>query len=167
MWPNFLVLFGCAFIPFTVAVIWFHPKVFGGEKWKILANLTDEQNNKPIMPLQLALSILLNFFVSFGIFSVTVHATHVLAITGPNPEALQTGSGLAFMQEYGGNFQTLQHGIGHGLIFGLLCFVIPILGYAVIFERKSFKYLLVNAGFWGISLTIMAMIISKWGGVPV
>lgn len=29
------------------------------------------------------------------------------------------------------------------------------------------KYLLVNTGFWGISLVLMAYVISKWGGVPV
>lgn len=167
MWPNFLVLFGCSFIPFFVAYAWFHPKAFGGEQWKRVANLTDEQNNKVITPLQLGLSILLNFLIAFGIFNATVHATHVLAITGPDANALKSGVGLAFMEAYGNNFHTLQHGIGHGLFFGLFCFVIPILGYAVIFERKSFKYLLVNAGFWGISLTLMACIISRWGGVPV
>lgn len=167
MMPNFLVLIGCAFIPFFVAFIWFHPKVFGGETWKKVANLTDEQNQKQIKPLQLGVSILLNFLLAFGVFLITVHHTHVLALTGPDVDAFKGGSALAFMQEYGDNFRTWQHGISHGLVIGLFFFVVPILGYAVIFERKSMKYLFVNAGFWGISLVIMACIISKWGGTPV
>lgn len=48
MLPNIPVLIGCAFIPFIVAFVWFHPKVFGGETWKKVANLTEEQNNKAI-----------------------------------------------------------------------------------------------------------------------
>lgn len=167
MWPNFPVLIGCAFIPFLIAYVWFHPKVFGGETWQRIANLTDPQMSKQVNPIQLLLSIFLNFLIAVGLFALTVHATHVLALTGPDPETLKSGVGLAFMQEYGNNFQSLSHGIGHGLFFGLICFAIPILGYAAIFERKSFKYILVNAGFWGLSMTIMAMIISRWGGIPV
>ncbi len=167
MLPNIPVIIGCAFIPFFIAYMWFHPSVFGGETWKKLAGLTDAQNNKKVSALQLGVSVLLNFLLSFGVFIITVHQTHVFALTGPDKDAFKGGTALAFMQEYGDNFHTWQHGIGHGLAIGLLCFVIPILGYAVIFERKSFKYLLVNAGFWGISLLLMACVISKWGGVPV
>jgi len=165
--PNFLVLIGCAFIPFIIASVWFHPKVFGGETWKNVAGLSEAQFQKPVKPLQLGASIILNFLLAFGVFLITVHQTHVLALTGPDIEAFKGGTALAFMQEYGDNFRTWQHGISHGLFIGLLFFVIPILGYAVIFERKSMKYLFINAGFWGISLMIMACVISKWGGIPV
>lgn len=167
MQPNFLVLIGCAFIPFVLGYIWFHPNVFGGKTWQSLANLTDEQMSKEIKPWQLLVTILLNFFISVGVFICTVHQTHVFALTGPDVDAFKGGTALAFMQEYGENFHTFKHGIGHGLVICLLFFVIPILGYAVIFERKRVKYLFVNAGFWGISLTLMACTISKWGGIPV
>ena len=167
MFPNFLVLIGVAFIPLILGYIWFHPNVFGGKTWQTLANLTDEQMNSEIKPWQLLLTILLNFLIAFGVFICTVHQTHVLGITGPDVDAFKGGVALEFMQTYGDNFQTFSHGIAHGLGICLLFFVIPILGYAVIFERKRFKYLLVNAGFWGISLVLMAGIISKWGGVPV
>ena len=167
MLPNFPIIALCALIPFFIAYIWFHPRVFGGETWASLANLTKEQNDKKIKPLQLLMSVVLNLLLSMGIFIVTVHQTHVLALTGPDVAAFESGPALEFMKMYGENFHTWQHGISHGLVIGLLFFVVPILGYAVIFERKSFKYLLVNAGYWGISLTLMATIISKWGGIPV
>lgn len=167
MFPNFLVLIGCAFIPFILAYIWFHPNVFGGKVWQDVANLSDEQMSKEVKPWQLLISLFLNFLLAFGVFICTVHQTHVLGITGPDVEAFQGGVALAFMEEYGNNFRTFKHGIGHGLVICTVFFVIPILGYAVIFERKRFKYLLVNGGFWAISLTLMSCIISKWGGVPV
>ncbi len=168
MTPNFLVLGACAFIPFFIAYAWFHPKVFGGSTWQKVAQLTDAQNAVAIKPWQLLTSILLNFFIAFGLFIVTVHATHIVALHGGDAESLRaSASSVAFLKEYGNNYNTLSHGIGHGLVLGFVAFVLPILGYAVIFERKSFKYLLINGGFWAISLTIMACIISRWGGVLV
>lgn len=34
MLPNFLVIAACSLIPFAIAFVWIHPKVFGGDKWK-------------------------------------------------------------------------------------------------------------------------------------
>lgn len=168
MTPNILVIGACAFIPFLIAFVWYHPKVFGGATWQQVAQLTDAQNAKAIKPWQLLVSILLNFFIAFGLFVVTVHAGHIVALHGGDMESLRaSATSMAFLKEHGNNFNTLSHGITHGLILGFVAFVLPILGYAVIFERKSFKYLLINGGFWAISLTIMACVISRWGGVPV
>lgn len=168
MTPNFLVIAACAFIPFSIAFVWFHPSVFGGETWKAVAQLTDAQNAKAIRPWQLLLTIVLNFFIAFGLFVMTVHGTHILGLHGGDVEAMKnSASTMAFMAEHGSNYVTFSHGIGHGLVLGFVAFVLPILGYAVIFERKSFKYLLVNGGFWAISLTLMACIISRWGGIPI
>lgn len=168
MTPNIFVLVGCSLIPFSIAFIWFHPKVFGGTVWQKVAQLTDAQNAKVIKPWQLLLSILLNLFIAFGLFIVTVHSTHILGLHGGDIEAARnSASTMAFLKEHGSNYNHFSHGIGHGLIMGFFAFALPILGYAVIFERKSFKYLLVNGGFWAISMTIMACVISKWGGVPI
>ncbi len=168
MTPNFLVIGAAALIPFFIAYAWFHPKVFGGPTWQKVANLTDAQMANEVKPWQLLLSLLFNFFIAFGLFIVTVHSTHILGLHGGDIESLKaSATSVAFLKEHGMNYNTFTHGIGHGLILGFVTFVLPILGYAVIFERKSFKYLLVNGGFWALSMTIMACVISKWGGVPV
>ena len=162
MVPNFLVLTGCAFIPFFFAYIWFHPKVFGGDKWTAIAGLTEAQAAKEVSPIKLGVSILLNFLLAFGIYCLTVHASGVFGLVSGNEEALKTGTAAAFLAEYGQIHTTFGHGLVHSLQV-LICFVIPILGYVVIFERKSTKYFLVYGAYWLISIALMSGIISQWG----
>ena len=167
MLPNLPVLIASAFIPFLVAFIWYHPKVFGGTTWATVAGLTLEQNNTPIKPYQLGLSILLNFFIAFGIYNLGVHQSGLFGLVGGDVAALQTGTGAAFLAEYGHRHLSFGHGMIHGGIQTILCFILPILGYAVIFERKSRKYLFINLGFWILSLALMGGVISRWGGNPI
>ena len=66
------------------------------------------------------------------------------------------------MDEYGQTHLHFGHGVLHGGIAAVFT-VFPILGYATIFERKSFKYFWVNALFWFISMMLMGGIICQWG----
>ncbi len=166
MIPNILVLVASAFIPFIVAFIWFHKNLFGGENWAKIAGLTLEQNNTPVKPLKLALSILLNFFIAFELYNLVVHGSGVFGMVSANVEALKTGSAAAFLNEYGQNHLTFGHGLVHG-IFATVGFAVPFIGYATIFERKSAKYFWVNVGFWLVSLTLMGGAICQWGAVKV
>lgn len=166
MLPNLPILVAAAFIPFLVAFAWFHPKVFGGTTWAQVAGLTPAQSKAPVKPFQLGLSILLNFFVAFGLYNLAVHESGVFGMVSANTAALTTGSTAAFLEEYGGRHLSVGHGMIHGGIQTVLCFVLPILGYAVIFERKSRKYLFINLGFWMISLALMGGVICRWGAVP-
>lgn len=167
MLPNFLVLLGAAFIPFLVAYAWYHPKVFGGDTWASVANLTPAQKDTPIKPYQLGLTILLNFFVAFGIYSLAVHQSGVFGMVGGDTAALQTGTAAAFLTEYGSNHLSLGHGMLHGGFQAVLCFVLPIVGYSTIFEHKSLKYLFIRLGFWVVSLALMGGVICEWGTVSV
>mgnify|MGYP000713535042 CR=1 FL=1 len=167
MVPNFLVLLGTAFIPFLIAYAWYHPSLFGGDNWKEIAGLTDEQHNKKVKPLKLGLSILLNFLIAFGLYNLCVHESGVFSMVNAEVEAMTTGTAKAFLDEYAGNHLSLGHGVIHGLVSGLLLFALPVLGYVTIFERKSTKYLLVNLGFWAISMALMGGVIAQWGWTAV
>ena len=162
MLPNFLVIAACAFIPFFIAYAWYHPKVFGGDTWARVAELTEEQNANPIKPLKLGLSILLNFLIAFGMYNFTVHASGVFGLMGANEDLMKIGTAGAFLKEHGQNFTTFGHGLVHGFAATLL-FIIPIEGYTTIFERKSGKYFLIKVGFWLISLMLMGGVVSAWG----
>lgn len=167
MTPNIPVLFAAAFVPLILGFVWFHPKVFGGAIWAKVAGLTEEQANRPVKIYQIALSFLLNCFMAFGIYLAVVHPSNVFGMVDANMEAMSTGTAAAFLEEYGNRHISFGHGVLHGFAPTFWMYVLPILGYAVIFERKSFKYLLINGGFWALSLMLMGGIICKWGGVPV
>ena len=49
-------------------------------------------------------------------------------------------------------------GMIHGFLSGLFL-AMPIIGVNALFERKSFKYTLVNGGYWIISFIVMGGII--------
>jgi hypothetical protein len=66
-----------------------------------------------------------------------------------------------FMQQYGGNFRTFKHGALHGVLGGVFM-VLPILAVNALYERKSWKYIFINVGFWTACLTLMGGIISAW-----
>jgi hypothetical protein len=40
---------------------------------------------------------------------------------------------------------------------------LPILATQAMFERKSLKYVLINAGYWIITLALMGGIVCQWG----
>ncbi len=166
MIPNLLVLLACSFIPFIVAFVWYHPKVFGGDTWTKVAGLTKEQGDTPVKPLKLGLSILLNFLIAFGMFNLAIHGFGVLGLVGGDMELLKTGTAAAFLAEYGHNHNTFGHGMVHGLEATLI-FVIPLVGYTTIFDRKSGKYFLINVGFWLISLMLIGGVLSQWGATLV
>ena len=66
-----------------------------------------------------------------------------------------------FMSTYGDRFRTFKHGALHGSVLGMFV-VLPILSIIAMFERKSVKYVAINAGYWIVTLAIMAGIICQW-----
>ena len=65
------------------------------------------------------------------------------------------------MAKYGNNFRTFSHGAVHGVLAGLF-FVLPVMGTNAMFERKGFKYIAINVGYWIVTLAIMSGIVCGW-----
>ena len=64
----------------------------------------------------------------------------------------------AFMADYGGAFRTFKHGALHGTMAGVLI-ALPIIGTNALFDRKSAKYIFINAGYWIVTLAVMGAIL--------
>lgn len=81
-------------------------------------------------------------------------------MVGGDP-TLGSSTYTAFMTEYGDAFRTFKHGALHGFITGVFI-ALPITAINALFEQKSWKYILINAGYWIVSLTNMGAIICGW-----
>lgn len=163
---NILVIALAALVPMVLGFIWYHPKALGAA-WQKTANVSDEQIAGSNMPLILGVSLVLSFLLSVQINFMVIHQAHIFSAVMDEPALQDPNSALSlmlkdFMAQYGNNFRTFKHGAFHGLLAGLF-FVLPVLGTNALFERKGFKYIAINVGYWATALTIMGGIICQFG----
>ncbi len=157
-----------ALIPLIIGFIWYNPKIFG-TAWMNSAGLTNEKLKGVNMPLIFGLTFILSFFIAIALHFVVIHQWGAFSAMLTNPNIMESGSDLNtsfldFMSKYGTNFRTFKHGALHGATNGLF-FIMPILAINAMFERKGFKYIAINTGYWIVSLAIMGGIISQYANV--
>ena len=165
MIPNIPILAATALIPFLFGYIWFHPKVFGGDTWYDVARLTGDDRVE-VSKLKLFSTLILNFFISFGLYNLVVHQSGVFGMLNADTSLYATEEVSAFMSEYGRSGLNFGHGAFHGFTSSVLL-IVPVLGYVTIFEKKSFKYFLVYLGFWLICAVLIGGVLAQWGTVTV
>lgn len=165
MFPNFLFIALAALVPLVIGFIWYNPKVFGNA-WMKSAGITEETMQGANMAVIFGLTYILSLLVALILFSMVIHQTHLYSILMDEPGLMEAGSPVNdllkdFMEKYGNNFRTFKHGALHGTIGGLFL-AMPVLAINALFERKGFKYIAINAGFWIVSLAIMGGIICQF-----
>jgi hypothetical protein len=65
------------------------------------------------------------------------------------------------MDLVGMGHRTFGHGMLHGVMSGIFV-ATPIIATNALFERKSFKLIAINCGYWIISMGIMGGIVCGW-----
>lgn len=155
---NFLALLLSALSTLVVGFIWYNPKVFG-TIWMRESGMTEEKMKGSNMFMIFGLSIVYAFLISIILQSLVIHQTGAIGMVG-GPMLLETAkpSFAAFMADYGDAFRTFKHGALHGFFTGLFM-ILPVIGTNALYEKRSFKYVLVTSGFWIVSLMIMGGII--------
>lgn len=156
---NFLAILAAALSTLVVGFIWYNPKVFG-TIWMRETGMTEEKAKTANMVKTFGLAILFAFMLSFILQMLVIHQFGALGMTGGDP-TLAKPSYHAFMADYGDAFRTFKHGAFHGVIAGIFI-ALPIIGTNALFEMKSWKYILINAGYWIVNFTIMGGIICAW-----
>ena len=58
-------------------------------------------------------------------------------------------------------FHTFKHGAFHGGILSLFV-ILPALGTNALYEQRSWKYILINVGYWLVSFVLMGGILNIW-----
>lgn len=166
MQMNFLVLALAALVPMIMGFIYYNPKVVGNA-WMKEAGLDEEKMKSANMALIFSLSYLFSFMLATAIYYMVIHQAHMASILMNEPGFKEkTGDVYTmyteFLAKYGHNFRTFKHGAFHGTISGLFV-ALPIVAINALFERRSFKYVLIHVGYWIITIALMGGVICQWG----
>ena len=147
-----------AFSTFLTGFIWYHPKVFG-TIWMREEGLTEEQINSG-NPLKIyGSTLLLAFLLGFCVLStLVIHQFGAFGLVNGNAE---DKAFIDLMATHGDAFRTFKHGALHGFTAGLL-FALPVIAINGLFSFKSWRLILIQGGYWIITLTIMGAIICGW-----
>ncbi len=156
---NFLAISIAALVPIIIGFLWYNPKLLG-TSWMKEAEITKEKLKASNMAIVFAFTLVLSFLIAFFLPQLTIHQIGALQLTGGDP-ALAEASYHLFIADYATAFRTFKHGALHGLLAGTFLFF-PVIAINGMFERKSWKYIFINSGYWVVCLTIMGAIICGW-----
>lgn len=158
---NFITFLAAAVVTLVTGFIWYNPKVFG-TIWMRENNFTQEDLRKGNMLKIFGFTYIFSVMISMALMSFTIHQSGALGmIGGPPMIASAKPSFHAFMADYGTAYRTFKHGALHGFMSGLF-FAFPVIGINGLFERKSWKYIFVHAGYWMLTLTIIGGIVCAY-----
>jgi hypothetical protein len=158
---NFIAPIVAAFTTLIIGFIWYHPKAFG-TLWMKENNFTEEELQKG-NPLKIfGLTFIFSIFIGVIMQMLTIHQMGALGMIGGFAKIAEAKPSFnAFMTDYETVFRTFKHGALHGFMTGLL-FAFPMIGINGLFERKSWNYIFIHAGYWIVSLTIIGGIVCAW-----
>jgi hypothetical protein len=139
---NWLALIAASILPLVTGFIWYNPKVFGSA-WMKESGMTMEKAQQMNPAKTYGLAVILAFLIAFSLW----------------PEVMLGG---APGDPHGTDaFMTFKHGAFHGALIGFLV-AMPVLATNALFEQKSFKYIVINAGYWIVTMALMGGIINAW-----
>lgn len=158
---NFLSPVVAAFTTLLVGFIWYHPNVLG-TLWVYEAGLNKDESQKGSLLKIFGLTFVFSIFIGIMMQAITIHQFGALGMIGGGTKIHEAKpSFIAFMADYGTAFRTAKHGALHGFFTGLF-FAFPMIAINGLFESRSWRYILIHAGYWIVSLTIIGAIVCAW-----
>lgn len=162
---NWIAIIVAALVPILVGAVWYNPKTVG-TAWMKAAEMTEEKMQGANMAVIFGISLVLSLMLALSLMPVVIHQMHIESLfmnapglEDPNAEISQLKASV--METMGGAYRSWGHGATHGAILALFT-ILPVMGINALFERKGFKYIAINVGYWLISLAIMGAIICGW-----
>ncbi len=143
---NWLAILVAAIVPTITGFLYYNPRVMGNTWMKSLGKTEEELRDGFNMPVAMIVGLVLSFIMAF-LLDAILEMTH---------KELNDAGELIF-----GSFHTFKHGAFHGLFYGIM-FACPILITNGLYERKSWTNLLVNCGYWILTISIMCGILDAW-----
>lgn len=132
---NFWAVLVATLSTFVVGALWYGPLF--GKAWMDLVGMTEENIKDVNMGKVYGLAFVFELIMAFNL---------AMFLTG-SPEAVE------MMSAGMGAFYGFLTG------FGWIFFAMAVNN---LFEQRSWKYTLINGGYWAVSFTIMGLIIGAW-----
>lgn len=144
---NFMALICATLVPMAMGFIYYHPAVMGNV-WMQSNGFTKESIGKGPKPALYLLALVASFMLAFFMWGWTTGAGGVDKMQVIDPID-------------GHSYETFVHGVFHGIAFSIMV-LLPILVTIKIFEMRSWKWAMVNWGYWSITVILMNGILSAW-----
>ncbi len=158
---NFPIILLAAFSSLIVGFVWYNPKVFGSI-WMRETGIVMDGSEKKGMVKMLLFNFIYSVFIAMSLHPIVIHQMGAISMVGgPMMVEKALPSYANFINDYGTAFRTFKHGALHGFFTGLF-FIFPLIGITSLYEKRSFKYVILTAGYWSVSLMIMGAIICQW-----
>lgn len=150
-----------ALFPLLFGFIWYNPKILG-KAWMDSAGLTEEKMKGANMILIFGLTYLFSFFVAISLNVLTIHQLALSSlIQGHETDPVYTKWKADSMALVGEGFRTFKHGALHGILSSIFL-ILPVIAINAMFERRGFKYILINWGFWAVCFVVMGGIVCQF-----
>jgi len=161
---NFYIFFLAALVPMIIGSVWYGPLF--GKAWMNQMGFTEESLKGTNMLKTLLICYVLSILIAFALMPMVIHQMGVYSTLAGEPGFTeQTGEAYSYFENfvatYSDRFRTFRHGAFHGVLFGFFL-ILPVIGIVALFEKKSFKYVAINAGYWIVTLVIMGGVICQW-----
>lgn len=162
---DFVILLLAALIPLAVGFVWYNPKIGFGNAWMKAADMSEEKAKGANMLLVFGLTYVLSILIAFVLCALSIHQFGVTSLFYKQPiNDATTEMGALYksiMDNLGTSYRTFKHGALHGAVAGLFM-TTPILTINALFERKSFKYIAINSGYWIVAMLLMGGVVCAY-----
>ncbi|MTI88241.1 MAG: DUF1761 domain-containing protein [Balneolaceae bacterium] len=132
---NWLAVGAATLIGFAIGFVWYGPLF--GKSWMESVGMDEESVKKANMKKVFGISLILQFIMAYCLA----------------------------MFFYGDPEAASQITAGSGAFYGFLAgfgWVATALSVNALYEQKSFKYMLINGGYWILTFTLMGLILGAW-----
>jgi hypothetical protein len=161
---NYYVLFIASLVPMLIGYIWYGPLF--GNAWMQQRRFTRESLKFANMVKKLIFYYVLSLLIAFVLVQMVIHQMGMYSTLAGDPGFNeQTGEAYSYFENflvtYGDRFRTFKHGAFHGVLYSIFL-IFPILGIQAVFEKRTFKYVAINTGYWIVTLALMGGIVCQW-----
>ncbi len=159
---NIYAILISGLVPLIVGFLWYNNSFGFGKLWlKESGTIITQQDDKR-MPLTIGLTLLFGMMVSLSMGMLVIHQAHLDSIIAlPDATDAMKADIKMIHDKYDNLFRTFKHGAFHGFMWAIFL-GLPFIGISGLYEKKSFKYIMIHLGYWTTCLTIMGGIISGW-----